>query len=385
MELSIFQHWDPLRICMIGKTYPPEFYKFISNSSIRSALEKISQETEDDLQNLEKKLKSFDVSVIRPSLKDNLEEYRVGKKYLPPPLTPRDDFAVIGNRFFMPTTDDLFHWRLLEQPDWKVAPPRTEKDWNDLPESIKDNFGKYMNIHSVDQLYYRDYSGFKIVEQLANTHGNEIIYNQQIDSAMICRIGKDLYSGTWPGQDKKALRKKLETLFPDYRCHIIETNGHLDGVFCPVKEGLILANHDLDLQIFYDNFPGWEIQLVEYNNTDIFKNYQSLKRRNMGKWWVPGEENNHEFTDFVETYINNWVGFIEETSVGVNVLIVDENNVLCTQEDSAVFKKLEQHGITPHLVPFRHYNFWDSGLHCLTTDISRIGTMRDYFPERAMC
>ena len=32
---------------------------------------------------------------------------------------------------------------------------------------------------------------------------------------------------------------------------------------------------------------------------------------------------------------------------------------------------LERHDITPHIVNFRHRYFWDGGLHCITSDISK--------------
>ncbi len=384
MTLSVFQHWDPLQTCLVGKSYPPEFYSFIKNANIRQVFENLAIETEEDLLNLVKILKSFNVEVLRPVLKDDYAEYRIGNIYLPPPLTPRDDIGVIGEKVYMPTTDALYHWRLLAQDSWNIDPPRSHTEWNNLPEYIRQEFKTHMDIDSVEKLYYRDYSSLSIVEKLAKDSGNEICYDLKIDSAMICRLGKDLYSGTWPGQNINELHKKLEKIFPDYRCHVIETNGHLDGVLCPVKEGLILANNDIDSTILEKHFPGWEIAYVNYSSTNIFNNYQDLKHRNNGKWWVPGQEHNHDFTNFVETYVANWTGFIEESSIGVNVLMIDDKNLLCTKEDADIFKVLHRHGITPHVVPFRHYNFWDSGIHCLTADLSRKGQIKDYFPSRVL-
>jgi hypothetical protein len=46
------------------------------------------------------------------------------------------------------------------------------------------------------------------------------------------------------------------------------------------------------------------------------------------------------------------------------------------------FKAFNQRGITPHVVNFRHRYFWDGGLHCITSDISREGKIKDYFPNR---
>jgi len=379
--LSAHQTWDKLTKCIVGSTYPPEFYNFIEDSKVRTVFEQIANDTNEDLNNLQKKLESFNVSVFRPILKENLDEYKVGNKFLPPPLTPRDDIGVIGDKVFMPRPDDLNHWRLLSNENWNTVAPRTEQDWNNLPQFIKDDFAKYMNITCVEDLYYRDYSSFKNIETLAKDLGNKIIYDEKIDTAMICRVGKDLYSGLWPGQNKAELFRKLESLFPDSRIHIIDTQGHLDGVFSVLTEGLIIANNDLEDEVFHINFPDWEIVRISNDNSNLFRNFSALKYQNQGKWLVAGQENNLDFVNFVETYIQNWLGFVEETCVGVNVLMVDQNNMLCIKEDNTLFKKLEKYNITAHVVPFRHYNFWDSGIHCLTVDLDRIGIAGDYFPS----
>lgn len=381
--LSVFQPWDRLQTCLVGNTYPPEFYNFINDSNIRSIFEKIAADTQQDLNYLQRKLESFNVNVIRPTLRDSNEFYRRGNKYFPPPLTPRDDICVIDKTVFMPRPDDLFHWRLLSQPDWEQLPPRTQNEWNNLPNHIKSKFSTYMNINKLEDLYYRDYSAFNNVVELAKNNGNKIIYDQKIDSAMICRVGKDLYSGLWPNQNQEELLDKLSKQFEDYRVHIVDTQGHLDGVFTVLCEGLILANEDLEDIIFKQHFPGWRVVRIKNNNSNLFRQYEKLKIKNQGKWLVAGQENNNEFIDFVETYISNWLGFVEETSVGVNVLMVDPNNMLCTVEDPELFKILESYKITAHIIPFRHLNFWDSGIHCLTVDLHRDGPRCDFFSRCA--
>jgi len=380
--LSVNQPWNKLTKCILGITYPPEFYAFIKNSNIRNIFEKIAQDTNDDLVQIQKKIESFQVEVYRPELSDQFDQYKFGSRFFPPPLTPRDDIGIIGNSVFMPRPDALYHWRLLAAPGWQVEPPKTSEEWNKLPIFIKEEFSKIMNINSIEDLYYRDFSSFRHIEQLALSSNNKIFYDQKIDTAMICRVGKDLYSGLWSGQNKEELYKKLCNLFPNYRCHIIDTQGHLDGVFTVLGQGLILANDDLPDWVYAQNFPGWEVIRVTNNNSNLFLNYQNLKHRNKGKWLVAGQENNNEFVDFVELYIDNWLGFVEETSIGVNVLMVDEHNMLCLQEDPDLFRRLEQYGITAHVLPFRHYNLWDSGVHCLTVDLERKGQCNDLFPER---
>ena len=48
-----------------------------------------------------------------------------------------------------------------------------------------------------------------------------------------------------------------------------------------------------------------------------------------------------------------------------------------------VFDTFKRHNITPHICPIRHRYFWDGGIHCVTSDIHREGTMQDYFKERS--
>ena len=47
---SVYQHWDPLKVCVVGKTYPPEFFSWIKESDTRRRFEKLAEETEEDYQ-----------------------------------------------------------------------------------------------------------------------------------------------------------------------------------------------------------------------------------------------------------------------------------------------------------------------------------------------
>ena len=46
MTYSVYQHWDPLKVCIVGRSYNPEFYGFITNGRVRQVMEQIAQETE---------------------------------------------------------------------------------------------------------------------------------------------------------------------------------------------------------------------------------------------------------------------------------------------------------------------------------------------------
>ena len=41
---SVFQHWDPLKVCLVGRTYPPEFYQWIADTGTRKRFEKLAEE-----------------------------------------------------------------------------------------------------------------------------------------------------------------------------------------------------------------------------------------------------------------------------------------------------------------------------------------------------
>jgi len=61
MTYTVHQHWDPLRVCIVGQSYPAQFYNFIKNKQVRSVLERIAEETEEDYLSLIALLETFGV------------------------------------------------------------------------------------------------------------------------------------------------------------------------------------------------------------------------------------------------------------------------------------------------------------------------------------
>jgi hypothetical protein len=373
--LSSHQPWDTLRACAVGISYPPEWYSYITNSRVRTVMERIAVETEEDYQNLIAKLREFNVDVVRPVLPSSMEERFLSMgRYAIPPMVPRDHMAMIGNRFFAGRQG---------QTKTKLGAP-----------------SDYMNI----------------VNYVAE-RGNPIVWDNRINGAMVTRIGSDIYVGTnnrhqfrytyhetwhldreptWPekaphewheltvAQQEQFVHnytRRITDLFSDYRTHIVDTQGHTDGSFSPVCPGLIVSL--VDIQNYAETFPGWEVIYLPEQSWNAIPDFTKLKRKNHGKWWVPGEELNDDFTDFVELWLNQWVGYVEETVFDVNMLVIDRKNVLCNNYNKTVFDALERHGMTPHIINFRHRYFWDGGLHCITSDLDRIGQRQDWFPGRS--
>lgn len=367
---SIYQHWDPLKACIVGKSYNPKFYDYITNKKVRQVFYKIAEETEEDYQKLIQLLKSFDIEIFRPEVSDSHKDYLDNGLVLPPPMNPRDNTAMIGNNFYIDTKDVAKDWNNLKGSNWPDCPT----SFKDIPDWVLNECKNHNVYWSANDFCYND-----ILKHVKN-HAN-IVLNKNVNSAMTTRIGKDLYFGTQSAaQDIGPLKYQVQELFPNYRCHIIETEGHADSSFCPVVPGLIVSL--LDMPTYKDTFPDWEVVYVEGQSWSKVDSFLKLKQKNAGKWWVPGQELNEDFTTFVETWMNHWVGYVEETVFDVNMLVIDEKNVVCNGYNQIVFDAFSQRGITAHVVNFRHRYFWDGGLHCITSDLHREGTMQDYFPKR---
>jgi len=375
---SVYQHWDPLKVCVVGRSYPPEFYSWIAVPHVRELFERIAIETEEDYQNIIKKLEEFGVEVLRPDLP---EETFLDGRFVQPPMTPRDYTIMIGENFFsnyLIRDFGHFYWN-FKQEDWPWC--NSEEDLYILPKDIQVSCQEAYKLYD---LYTKSVNCYDKILQHIKDQGNKLFTENsfsQTNGAMVTRIGKDLYFGTNRNiQDITEYKKLINNKFTTTRNHIVNTNGHSDGTYCPVCPGLIISLNDVPT--YQDTFPGWEVVYLPGQSWDAVKPFLNLKMKNAGKWWIPGFEHDQSVIDLVETWLGHWTGYVEETVFDVNMLIIDPKNVIVFNYNKQVFDALERYGITPHIVPFRHRYFWDGGIHCITSDLDREGTMQDYFPER---
>lgn len=340
IKISSYSGFQPLKTAIVGRSYPPEFYSKINNTRVRTVMEKIALETEEDYQSLVDLLKTFNVEVHRPIIdnENSFGKYMIdldcGKQwYQPPPMNPRDNFIVSGSNL------------LVNRPHSK---------------------------HYVD---FYDNIVSRIDGTIFHAKDHEILQYTIFPS--ITRVGADIYMDYVPIEDYNVLTKSY---FNQYRCHKVNTGGHSDGVFCPVTPGLIISLHDVPT--YADTFPDWEVVYLPPSSWDNVEPFLKLKEKNGGKWWVPGEEMNDDLVLWVESWLTDWVGYVEETVFDVNMFVIDEKNVICNNYNKTVFDALDRHGVTPHICNFRHRYLWDGGLHCITLDLERSGGLVDYFPNR---
>jgi hypothetical protein len=137
-----------------------------------------------------------------------------------------------------------------------------------------------------------------------------------------------------------------------------------------------------DVPTYKDTFPDWEVIYLPGQSWSKVQAFLDLKKKNEGRWWIQDVEIEDHFIQFVDTWMSEWVGYVEETVFDVNMLVVDPKNVIVFNENPLVFRALERYGITPHVITCRHRYFWDGGIHCVTLDLDRTGKMQDFFPAR---
>jgi glycine amidinotransferase len=381
MTYSVYQHWDPLKVCIVGRSYPPEFYSWIKVPHVRSLFEKIAIETEEDYQNIIKKLQSFGVEVLRPRIP---KQTLFNNRHFPPPMTPRDTTVMIGQVFYEKNTsvDFKVFYNNVKDPSWPDC--ESLKEFRLLPDHIQQ---ECIDVHKFDAKFDYTFSSdyaYQDIFNLIKAQGNQIKSHLDpiINGAMVSRIGRDLYFGTHSyNQDQNSLKKIIEQEFTETRNHTVNTGGHGDGTYCPVCPGLIISLNDVPT--YSNTFPDWEVVYLPGQSWSMVKDFLKLKEKNKGKWWIPGFEHDQDVTDTVEQWLGHWTGYVEETVFDVNMLIIDPKNVMVFNYNKQVFDALDRYGITAHVVPFRHRYFWDGGIHCVTSDLHREGVMQDYFPERS--
>lgn len=321
--------FDPLKHCWVGSGFKTEWFadlQIYKNDKIMDPLKRIAEETEEDYQALEKILKDAGVQTHRIFL--NMDRYGSFKNISRPPVCPRDDFAVIGEKIY--GCGKLTKYKeMLEQID--------EKDV------------------SIDNL------------------------GCNISTAQICRVGKDLWWDYHPVYtNMERLNEHVENFKSlGFNVHLSNRGYHTDGSFCVVRPGCIVSL--FEIQNYEEEFPGWDVLYLPDQSWDKVSPFLDIKHKVGGKWWLKGEEHNDQLINFVNTWLNDWVGYVEETVFDVNMLSIDQNTIICNNYNKEVFAHFKKHKVEPIVFNFRHRYFWDGGIHCITQDLYREGTQEDYF------
>ena len=332
-----YNSWDPLKHVWIGSGFKSEWIQhLVKNQKIYDPLCRIADETEEDYQKLDSILKQAGVQTHRTWL--DIDKYDTAEHMgrHKPPMTPRDLFATVGDKFHVGGGADTFRGYLgmlnhIDRKDIQMDP----------------------------------------------------LAPFAVSTATLVRVGKDLWWDLRNTQkdtdEKRAFIQKMTTLWESkgFRVHYTSRGYHSDGCFSIVKPGAIVSLHDV--QNYKEDFPGWEVCYLPDQSWNLLSPFLDIKEKVDGKWWVQGQEKNDDLTHFINTWLNDWVGYVEETVFDVNMLSIDENHVIVSSYNKTVFDFLKKHKVEPIICDWRHKYFWDGGIHCITQDFYREGEMEDYF------
>jgi len=358
---SVFQHWDPLRVCVIGRTYPPNFYSWIQDANTRRRFERLAEETEQDYQGLVNLLQDrFGIRVLRPQLPKDLSQLKVNDRWVAPPVAPRDFFIMIQDQLWIPAEPNKAHAKRAFAKQTELT--QVEFNVQDLLE------------HQTKLMCYTN------IFDDVRSQGNNVRYTKLdvVSGCFVSRIGQDLYFATQSyDENQNQLLAQVNKQFPSTRNHIVNAGGHGDATYCPVTPGLIISLRDIPT--YADTFPDWEVVYLPPSDYAKTAEFRSSMKMNRGRWNIPGFESDPNLAHMVDHYFDSWVGNASETVFDVNILVIDQKNIVVSSHNDQVEEACARHGIEVHVVPFRHRYFWDAGIHCITNDLSRDGTVQNYF------
>ena len=438
-KVNSWNGWDPLKQVILGNVFLPEYFEDLADSYLRDKFQQLLYETHEDLNNIQKTLEDLGVDVVRPhpnstqyahlyeqddkcptpttvgehirQFKEQGQQFKLHQAIPKPCLSPRDYLIVLGNKM-------LVTQNMGGQQEFFTSENQTMINPDCMDLRIADEYSKKLGDYALaNKLTIGDVKNMKISgplklsKEFLDSHlamwtkgknvkdwwdegtNHRFYHDKDFRSAMamtygfwapqITRVGDTLVIDV---SEVTNLDEVILDMYPEFKKANTAIGGHNDGSFNLPKPGLCIAAPWIDKERFRETLPGWDILQIEEPGTMTsdfqgLSKWEKVKNETRGQYWLPGIEKSENtlVRKFVDDWLGKWVGFAEETIFEVNMLSINENTILSMNYQKEVHDKLKQHGIEPIYCRFRHRNFWDAGLHCLTVDTLRDGGMQNYF------
>ena len=314
-DFNVWCKWDPLKKVLIGSCVAPEYFDHVANTEIREKLQQIVIETQEDLDNIADVCQKSGAEAVRVNHQNgHLPKYLdPGKKTksLLPLMFPTDQLVVIGNDLI--SSD---RWTMLNNLFINASDELKKKNtpWYDL--NIK---------HRIEHFYPNSWT----------------------------LVGKDLFivvrqpNKNLTGFEEilavDTIEKWAAKWFPQIDVHWCDIGGHNDGCFHTLKPGVIMSLEEI---MTYDQtFPGWEVLYLPDQEWSKISGFNEMKQKTEGKYWLPGDEKNDQLIDFINKWLDEWVGFVEETVFDVNCLMINQSTVIVSGYNKTVFDFFKRHKI----------------------------------------
>lgn len=382
--------YGSLKSVVLGSYYTADHFRYVKNAKIRSALSQVADEINQDLLEFEHFLKTQGVAVVRPDVMSVEEFYQYIEQHqqLPsPPLQPRNNHSVIGNTLYKIEPSDVRIDQCLANYCNNIEDLSADNQ-NFFAQSLEANKNcqhqgiwycreKYQQLAGGDWPDFYQYvqgvrSALPDIQAEMQQFANVLMYNRRDFAAL---AGPNIFptdhgvvidSNEYCNYSKWAAEH-----IGQHRYISINTRaGHTDGCFVILGHQTILG---IDPLIDYQqHFPNYHVVAVpDQSYIAQVDAFDQMRSKVNGRWWVPGQEHNQDFIEFVEHYCGSWTGFVEETVFDVNVLAIDPDLVCVSGHNPLIQTQLAARGINTVTIPWRHRFFVDGGLHCITLDLYR--------------
>ena len=374
MKINSHNEWDKLQEVIVGRGEGHAALVFPHGLVSEELLEKsvrlarraypqwLTDEINEDLEELCNVLKSFGVKVYRPDISHN------NKLFTTPYFSAvgdhvynmRDLHLVVGNTVVESPSQEqhryfeamgLFNiWReYFKEGFLWVAGPKPHIS------------GDHMEVYTVEgKSQYDDGQKYTRLTE------DEILF----EAANTVRLGRDLLYLVSRSGNNFGAKWLQSVLGDDYRVHTtdkIYRSSHIDSTVMGLRPGLVLLNLT---RVNQDNCP------------PVLEKWDKIYLDNI----VPTPQ---EVVDFQETVrkpvhrelaelgVKSNLDSIASPWIGMNFLSIDPSHVIIDKIQVPLMKLLEKHGITPVPISFRH-SYFMGGIHCSTLDTVRDSRLEDY-------
>jgi len=342
----IWTEWDKLTEIIVGSTYDIKSLEQFNDTQFVDSMSKILEETEQDFQKLSDIFKSAGVKVHRPkNIPLQSESTRQWKSEFPyPAICPRDHHIVYGDTIINTIGGDCNRYTESDYfLDIMLEKHKEGRNYIAMPRPLLQS--QYQHYETMEpQIMYHAANIIKC--------GDTLIHSRPYNDPE----GRDFGArGTKTGLDWVKRNIGCETKWIE-----VPECGHVDGMLAIIKPGLLMTWKE---EYIPEELKHWDkIILTPWDLPE----------------WFHEMRIQHFYKDKVENWLSHWIGYVDETVFDLNVVSIDENTVITNGHDKRIETELKKYGVEMIPFDFRHKYFWDSGLHCVTLDLSRNGERESY-------
>jgi hypothetical protein len=384
-----FNTYGKLKSVMLGTYFYPEFFSTITDPKIRTPLQRIAHEINEDLEKFQSVLKDFGCDVLRAE--QVTDTFNVDNVYRAP-LEVRNTHCVIGDTLYQFNTD---YYHPID-PILKSYCPTVKNLVNEnhnfflksisaaAKESYNSNSDTWYSKQKYEELAGGSWPAFEdfvlgnyicesAINNEINSFKNVLSYETKeflpLQSPNILNLDNKIYIDAVEYCNYSDWIKDYIT-DPRPVEQFTSGAGHIDGCFIILNSNTIIGIDPLiNYSKYFPNHYVIKVDPISYQNK--IEEFNIMKSKVGGKWWVANEEHNSKFINFVETNLKEWLGHVYETIFDVNVLVLDERTVCVSNITDDVAKEFKKRKIEYIVIPWRHRFFVDGGLHCITLDLYR--------------